>query len=472
MDNIKNNNSADKKSSFKGIEMSSGTPSLKETLVFSFPQLLLMLCHLVISITDLWVAGMQDGVVQTGLGIISQISIILSLAVSFFISGFATTIAQCLGAKKNLRASRYIVSAITMGFCASALTACISIGTSSYILNFIAIEDKELEKILYTFILAYSCHLPFSTLMMQINSIFRAYKKTKIPVNAVFIVCISNFICTYGFGTGAFGFKDFSYVGIAWATTFSGFLGFLYLAIQLWQAKIIKKASIASFAWNKKALPYVFSIGIPTTIASLISQSGSIIIMTIMLSFEGTTNEVIAGYTVGLRVQSIVLFMVMALSISVSILSGHLMGAKKYDAIYTFGIKMAKFMFLVSIFFAIIIYFGGLHIVEILSKDKEVQKEALYFLTFACIMQPFHGINAIIMGIFSGVGASRVNAIISAITTWFINIPIAYFFGIQLNLGISAIYTSFIIASGITSCTVIFLFYRRKWQKYGLIKDK
>ncbi len=472
MNNLKHKNNLQESSTYKGIDMSTGTPSIWETLVFSFPQLLLMLCHLVISITDLWVAGMLNGTVQAALGIVSQISMILALAVSFFISGFATTIAQCLGAKQNLRASRYIVSALTIGFLGSFIIACISISASSIILNKLSLQDKELESVIYTFIIAYSCHLPFSTLMMQINSIFRAYKKTKIPVHAVFIVCISNYICTYGFGTGAFGFTNYGYLGIAWATTFSGFLGSIYVGIRLWLAKLITKDSIPNLAWNKKALPYVFSIGVPTAIASLISQSGSIIIMSIMLSFEGTTNEVIAGYTVGLRVQSIVLFMIMAFSISVSILSGHLMGARNFDAIFAFGIKMSKFLFCFSVFLGIAIYFGKSLIVEMLSKDIQVQKEAIYFIKFASIMLPFQGINAILMGILAGVGASRINAIISAITTWFINIPIAYLFGIVLNFGISAIYTSFIITSCLTSFIVIILFYSRKWQNYGLIKAK
>ncbi len=461
----------DKRPMPKGIALSKNAPTIKEALVFTYPQLLLMMCHLIISITDLWVAGMLGGEVQAGLGIVAQVSTILALAVSFFASGFSTTISQCLGAKKNLRASRYIVSSLSISFLASFSIGLISIVISTYVLDFIAMEDKELEKIVYTFVIAYSCYLPFNTLITQINSIFRSYKKTKIPVRAIFLVCIVNFIASLGFGTGAFGFYNFGYSGIAWATVLSGMCGFIYVFSKLLKAQILTKKSIASIKWNRKALPYVFGIGIPTAFASLISQSGSVVLMAIMLNFENVSSSLIAGYTLGMRVQSILLFLIMGFSISVSIMSGHLMGARRFDAIYEFGIKMARFVFSMGLICAIIQYFMASYAVEILSKEEAVQKEALYYLNFACILQPFYGINAILMGVFSGVGASRVNASISAFTTWFVNIPIAYVFGIVFDYGVVALYSSLLVSAVLSSSIISYLFYKRKWEKYGLIKS-
>ena len=58
----------------------------------------MMLCHLAVSMTDLWVAGRLDASVQASLGIVSQVFTLLMLITSLAGSGCLTTISQALGA--------------------------------------------------------------------------------------------------------------------------------------------------------------------------------------------------------------------------------------------------------------------------------------------------------------------------------------------------------------------------------------
>ena len=48
----------------------SALPTARELVSLTVPQLGMMLCHLAVSMTDLWVAGRLDASVQASLGIV------------------------------------------------------------------------------------------------------------------------------------------------------------------------------------------------------------------------------------------------------------------------------------------------------------------------------------------------------------------------------------------------------------------
>ena len=81
--------------------------SPREVFRLSVPQLGLMLCHLAVSMTDVWVAGQIDRNVLASLGLVSQAFALLMLVVSIVGSGCMATVSQALGGGRTRRALRY-----------------------------------------------------------------------------------------------------------------------------------------------------------------------------------------------------------------------------------------------------------------------------------------------------------------------------------------------------------------------------
>ena len=73
-------------------------PSAKEVLLLTLPQMGLMLCHLVIGMTDVWAAGRLDVSVQASIGVVAQLFAMLMLLTSLIGSGCMATVSQSLGA--------------------------------------------------------------------------------------------------------------------------------------------------------------------------------------------------------------------------------------------------------------------------------------------------------------------------------------------------------------------------------------
>ena len=82
-------------------------PSRGELFRLTLPQMGLMLCHLVISMTDVWTAGKLGANVQAATGVVTQIFALLMLITSLIASGCMATVSQSLGAGLRRRAERY-----------------------------------------------------------------------------------------------------------------------------------------------------------------------------------------------------------------------------------------------------------------------------------------------------------------------------------------------------------------------------
>ena len=314
----------------------SALPTARELVSLTVPQLGMMLCHLAVSMTDLWVAGRLDASVQASLGIVSQVFTLLMLITSLAGSGCLTTISQALGAGLEQRARRY--AALIAGL--AGLTGTVIAATSLLCLPMtlrLMHVSTEMEPVVRTFIIAYSCQLPFYYTLIMLNSVFRAYKLVRLPLIAIAVVAVGNLIGSAGFGLGLCGLPDYGYQGIAWSTFGSALLGLACNLYAIVRHGILTRASLAPWRWARRAMPYLFRVGGPSALGALAGHMGNLVILSLLTGLPGDMVPVLAGMTLGSRVESFLTFPTAALSMTVTILSGHLIGANRPEALFRFG---------------------------------------------------------------------------------------------------------------------------------------
>ena len=291
----------------------SALPTARELVSLTVPQLGMMLCHLAVSMTDLWVAGRLDASVQASLGIVSQVFTLLMLITSLAGSGCLTTISQALGAGLEQRARRY--AALIAGL--AGLTGTVIAATSLLCLPMtlrLMHVSPEMEPVVRTFIIAYSCQLPFYYTLIMLNSVFRAYKLVRLPLIAIAVVAVGNLIGSAGFGLGLCGLPDYGYQGIAWSTFGSALLGLACNLYAIVRHGILTRASLAPWRWARRAMPYLFRVGGPSALGALAGHMGNLVILSLLTGLPGDMVPVLAGMTLGSRVESFLTFPTAALS--------------------------------------------------------------------------------------------------------------------------------------------------------------
>ena len=443
-------------------------PSRGELFRLTLPQMGLMLCHLVISMTDVWTAGKLGPDVQAATGVVAQIFSLLMLLTSLIASGCLSTVSQSLGAGLALRANRYAGLIILLSAGMGTAVALCALLAAPLLFTAMRVSD-ELRPALSVFFTAYCCQLPFYYVLIMVNSIFRAYKKVMLPLFTLLLMAAANLLGDVGFGLGFFSLPDYGAAGIAWTTFACSLLG---LACNLLLARrygLLHGKTFAPWKWNRRAMPYLLKVGTPAAAGQLITQTGSLVTLAIIGLLPDSTN-VLAGMSVGGRVQAILMFPLGALYMSMVIFSGHLLGEGKRESLYAFGRRMSALTGLALLAPAALLWLLREPAAGLFSSEPAVLQQASLFLAFACLSAPLTGMTGIMNAIISGAGATVLSCRVGALTCWAVGIPLALGLGLGLDFGAPGVYAASALAQFAAFLWTTRLFGRKKWLEYGLRK--
>jgi MATE family multidrug resistance protein len=445
------------------------TPSWSELIRLTLPQMGLMLCHLAISMTDIWAAGRMDAQVQASIGVVAQIFALLMLVTSLIGSGCMATVSQSLGAGMPLRAGRYGGLILMLSVSTGTAVALLALLFEPWIFTAIQVP-AELRPVLSSFFTAYCCQLPFYYGLIMMNSIFRAHKKVFLPLLTLFLMAAGNIIGDLGVGLGWFGIPAFGARGLAWTTFACALLGFGSNVMLGCRYHLLARRFFAPWRWCRAAMPYLFRVGMPAAAGQILTQFASLTTLAIIGMLPEGSTQVLAGMSTGARIHAILLFPLGALNMSMVIFSGHLLGGGRRDTLYAFGRKVSLITGLVLIVPSVFLWIFREQAAEIFSQDSEVIRQAMLFLSFACLSGPLAGMTGVLNGVFSGAGATAISCRISAITGWILGIPCAWLLGIICGWGAFGIYAAGLLVKFGEFFWTILLFRRKKWLEYGLRK--
>ena len=302
----------------------------------------------------------------------------------------------------------------------------------------------------------------------MLNSVFRAYKLVRLPLIAIAVVAVGNLIGSAGFGLGLCGLPDYGYQGIAWSTFGSALLGLACNLYAIIRHGILTRASLAPWRWARRAMPYLFRVGGPSALGALAGHMGNLVILSLLTGLPGDMVPVLAGMTLGSRVESFLTFPTAALSMTVTILSGHLIGANRPEALFRFGQRLALAAALALGFGAGLLFVFRVPVAEMLSTQPEVVRQAAQFLAFACAGIPLKTYSMLVNGAFAGAGATRVSCKVNCVTMWALQLPLAWTLGNAF--GATGIYAAMLCANAGSAFWYARLYAGKKWLEYGMRK--
>jgi len=419
--------------------------------------------------TDVWTAGRIDARAQASLGIISQIFMLLMLLTSLIGSGCMATISQSLGAGLRRRAERYaglivLLSALSGTGIAAAALPC---GPAIYSLMQVPVEIRP---VLASFFTAYCLHLPFFYVLIMVNSIFRAHKKVMLPFLTLLLMALLNVLGDLGFGLGWFGLPAFGAAGVAWTTFACAVAGLLCNLLLARAGGFLTRKAFAPWRWNKRAMPYLFRVGAPAAAGQILGKTGDLVTLAMLGALAADSTNVLAGMSVAARIYAFVLFPLEAVNMSMSILSGHMLGARQHDGLYALGLRAGIAEALILALLSALLWLFRAPVVAFFSTDGRVAEEAVLFLLFSCLSGPLFGLAGAFNSIFAGTGATMISCRIYAATCWLVGIPLSWLLGVRF--GAAGIYAAGLAARGIAAVWTAHVFRGRTWLGYGLRKRK
>lgn len=444
----------------KETEFTSGSIR-KAIFMLSIPMILEMLMESIFALVDIaYVSKVSVNAVAT-IGLTeSVITLVYALAIGLSMAATAV-VARRIGEKDVDGARIAAVQAISLGMVISISIGIIGIIYAKDILALMGGEpDLIADGYGYTqFLIGGNITV---VLLFLINAIFRGAGNASIAMwalvlsNGLNIILDPMFI--FGFGPipemGVKGAAVATNIGRGTAVLFQ--LGILFFG---W-GKI--KLAAKDLVLNFKVMLNLIKVSLGGIAQFLIGTSSWIFLMRIMSEFG---SEVLAGYTIAIRVMMFTLMPSWGMSNAAATLVGQNLGAKQPDraeqSVWKTGKYNAYFMGTVSLGYLI---FANT-IISWFNTTPEVVKSGALCLQVIAIGYIFYAYGMVVTQAFNGAGDTRTPTKINLISFWFFQLPLAYISALVLGWGATGVFIAITLAEVMLAVLAMIWFKKGKWKK-------
>ncbi|BCS87025.1 MATE family efflux transporter [Pseudodesulfovibrio sediminis] len=437
----------------------------------AWPQVLMMLFHFLIGLTDVWVAGYINREVQASLGIISQSLFFLLVVAMAVANGSVAAISQSLGAGLFKRVKRYVGLCIILAGLLGGIFTIVGLPLKDLLLLALQVPH-EMRPVTEYFMEVYLYLLPPYYLLIITNAIFRARKQVMYPLYSMILTTVINTILDLGLGLGWFGMPNLGFKGVAWATfgsvTAAAALNMIILSSQ----GLLKLESFAPWRWMKRAMPYLFKVAWPSGLMQIVWHSGYLVLYAITAALPWHAVESLAGMAIGLRIEALLFLPAFAFNTTAAILIGHYLGARQPEEAKKFGFRILRIgLISITLFSFVVWQFIGPW-VGLLTRDATVAAQAICYLKWNMLAIPFTLISMILAGALNGAGATLYNMIIMGAATWLLRLPLAYGLGHVYMENAEGIWIAMFCSQIVQSSILLYVFTFKNWQRFAMIKSR
>jgi putative MATE family efflux protein len=432
----------------------------KALLILSIPMVLEMIMESIFAVVDIFFVSKlgADAVATVG---ITESSMTIVYAIGMGLS-MATTamVARRIGEKKPEKAGIAAFQAIVAGLFVSILIAIPGIIYAKEFLMLMGFSEKMAEAG-YLFPTVMFGGNVVIMLLFIINAVFRSSGDASVSMRVLFMANLINIVLDPLLIFGIGPFPELGLMGAAVATTTGRGLAVCFQFYLLFKGKKRIKLEIHHLKIKLKVMLQLFRLAAGGILQNIIAMSSWIALFRI-ISVLGA--EVLAGYTIAIRVVVFALLPSWGLSNAASTLVGQNLGAKQPEraerTVWMTAIANMVLLGSIGVIFAI---FPEPFIRVFISDPAVVENGAksLQIISYGFV---FYALGMVMIQSFNGSGDTLTPTKINLFCFWLLEIPLAYLFAIVFDYKIEGICVAIVVAESILTLTSWYFFRKGKWK--------
>ncbi|NIK90986.1 MATE family efflux transporter [Mangrovimonas sp. CR14] len=422
--------------------------SLKHINKLAIPALIGGISEPILSLTDTAVVGNMELNATESLAAVGIVATFLSMLIWVFgqtRSAISSIISQYLGANRLPEVKSLPAQAITIVVLISLLILAITFPFSRQIFKLYNASGLILEYCVEYFRIRIF-GFPFTLFTIGVFGAFRGLQNTFYPMVIAIIGCVSNVLLDVLLVYGVEGFiPAMNIQGAAYASVIAQILMALISAFYLYQKTPLPL--VATWPLNKEIKKFTFMV------LNLFVRTIALNVTLYFGSSYATSYgaNYIAAYTIAINLWFLGAFLIDGYASAGNILSGKLLGGKRYHDLIQLSNKLIIYGIVVGTIMALIGTATYSSIGRIFTDDEAVLQEFYKVFWMILAMQPLCALAFIFDGMFKGMGKMKYLRNLLLVATFGVFIPVLLFVD-YLNLQLYGIFialTVWIIARGI-----------------------
>jgi putative MATE family efflux protein len=438
-------------------------PLSKAILLLSIPMVLEMIMESVFALVDIFFVSRLGADAVATVGITeSLMTIIYAIGIGLSV-GTTALVSRRIGEKRPEEASVAAVQAIFTGIVVSLVFSALGLFFAKDLLRMMGASEPTIEMgYMYPTIM-----LGGNTVIMLlfiINAVFRSSGDAAISMRVLWFANILNIILDPLLIFGIGPFPELGIKGAAVATNIGRGMAVVYQLYLLGKGNYRVKVRAAQVVIRIKDVVKLVKLSLGAIGQYIIATSSWIFLVWVV---TGLGEEVVAGYTIAIRILLFALLPAWGLANAAATLVGQNLGAKQPDraerSAWVVGIANMIFLGLVSvIFIAIPDVFIRFFIDEI--AEPVVMSSGVTCLRIVSFGFMVYALGQVMVNSINGAGDTATPVWINFVAFWLLEIPLAYVFTNVMGLHINGVCYAILIAESALTLIAIAVFRRGKWK--------
>ncbi|MBX2827752.1 MAG: MATE family efflux transporter [Flavobacteriaceae bacterium] len=433
----------------------------KAVFMLSVPMVLEMMMESIFFLVDAYFVSSLGANAIATVGLTeSVLTLVYAIAIGLSM-GVTAIVARRIGEKDIPGASQAAVQAIFLGVAVSILVSIIGIIFPKEILSLMGgAPDLVEEGYGYTQILL-GGNVTIMLLFL-INAVFRGAGDASAAMKVLIFSNLLNIILDPMFIFGWGPIPEFGVKGAAIATTIGRGSAVIFQLLILFFGWTKIKVGFKDLVIRAGTMINLVKVSLGGIGQFIIGTSSWVFLMRIMAEFG---SEVLAGYTIAIRVLMFTLMPSWGMSNAAATLVGQNLGAGKPDraesSVWKTGKYNAWFMIVVSLFYLL---FADM-IIKIFSDEPEVIKYGALSLRIIAAGYVFYAYGMVVIQAFNGAGDTKTPTVINFFCFWLFQLPFAYIAAIYFDFGVLGVLLAITIAEALIAVIGILWFKKGKWKE-------
>ncbi len=432
----------------------------KENLILAGPIVVSQIGHMATHIADSVIVGQFAGTTQLAAVSLVNSLFMLVLVIGLGISyGLTPLIAQANGRKDRDECGKLLSNSLIINTIIGLfLYAIIHFGT------LIMIDHLGQSPEVVAYAKPYLGYLAFSIVPLMIFQTFKQFAEglgfTLQAMRISIVGNLLNIVLGIIFVKGMFGIEPMGVKGVGLSTLIDRVLMALVMGFYVLRSvhfkSYLQKFKISFM--DKVRSTQIIKIGAPVAMQYIFEISAfsgaAVIIGTI-----GTAEQ--AAHQIAISLAALTYMVASGIASSATIKTGNYLGEKNFTDLRRSAIASYHVVIVIMCCTAILFIFASGILPFLYTKDVGVVEIAAQLLIIAGFFQLFDGTQVVGLGVLRGIGDVNIPTYITFLSYWIIGIPLGYFLGIYLNLGVNGIWYGLTIGL-LTASILLFLRFQQR----------
>ncbi|MEW7289896.1 MATE family efflux transporter [Aquimarina sp. 2304DJ70-9] len=450
------------KIAISGKEQEFTSGSIRRAIfMLSVPMVLEMMMESVFFLVDAYYVSSLGANAIATVGLTeSVLTLVYAVAIGLSM-GVTAIVARRVGEQDIEGASQTAVQSILLGIAVAAIISVIGILFPKEILGLMGAEpDLIADGYGYTQVLL-GGNVTIMLLFL-INAIFRGAGDASVAMRVLIFSNVLNIILDPMFIFGFGPIPAFGVQGAAIATTIGRGSAVIFQLLILFYGWSKIKIAFRDIVFRAGTMFNLIKVSLGGIGQFIIGTSSWVFLMRIMAEFG---SEVLAGYTIAIRVLMFTLMPSWGMSNAAATLVGQNLGAQKPEraeqSVWKTGKYNAWFMVAVSIFY---LFFAEM-IIKIFSDEAMVIEYGALSLRVIAAGYVFYAYGMVIIQSFNGAGDTLTPTIINFFCFWMFQLPFAYLAALVFDWGAMGVFLAITFAEILIAIIGIIWFRKGTWKE-------